>query len=69
MLQPSLVLAHTPGICFSWLIVNAQHMLCSAGNLFKDTVESLFVKMYYKGRIEGACHNEVVFKTFTKQRR
>lgn len=68
MLRPSLVLAQTPGICFSWLIINAPRMLCSAGNLYKDTVESLFVKVYYKGRLEGVCHNEVVFKPFTKYR-
>ncbi len=62
------VLAHTPGICFGWLVVNAHNMLCSAGNLFKDTVESFFVKVYNKGRPKGVCHNEVVFKTFTKYR-
>lgn len=43
-------------------------MLCSAGNLFKDTVKSLFLKVYYKGRPEGVCHNEVAFKAFTKYR-
>lgn len=31
-------------------------------------MESLFVKVYYKGRPEGVCHNEVVFKAFTKYR-
>lgn len=55
-----LVLARTPGICFGWLLVNVCTTLCSAGYLFKDTVESLFVKVYYKGRPEGVCHNEVV---------
>ena len=67
MLWSRLVLARTPGICFGWLIVSAHYMLCSAGNLFKDTVESLLVKVY-KGIPEGACYNEVVFKAFTKYR-
>lgn len=60
MLWSRFLLAHTPGIFFGWFVVNAQNMLCSAGHLFKDTVESLFV--YYKGRPVGVCHNEVVFK-------
>lgn len=63
-----LVSAHTPGICLSWSIVNECNMLCSAGNLSKDTVESLFVKVYFKGRPGGVCCNEVAFKAFTKYR-
>lgn len=54
-----LILAHIP------VVVNVRNMLCSAGNLFKDTVEPFFVQVYYKGGPGGVCPNEVVFKAFT----
>lgn len=66
--NPGLVLTHTPGICFVWLAINTSNMLCSACHLFKDAVQTPFVKVDYKGRPEGDYHNEIVFKAFTNYR-